>query len=73
MWASIRPRWAAEITGPTMVALSVGSPTFRNPAILVNPSRTCSKMLEWTTARVGAVQIWPEWNVQVEPMQLMAL
>ena len=29
-------------------------------------------MLRWTTARVGAVQIWPEWNAQVEPMAVMA-
>ena len=25
-------------------------------------------MLRWTTARVGAVQIWPEWKAQVDPM-----
>ena len=25
-------------------------------------------MLRWTTARVGAVQIWPEWKAQVEPI-----
>ena len=25
-------------------------------------------MLRCTTARVGAVQIWPEWKAQVEPM-----
>ncbi len=29
-------------------------------------------MLRCTTARVGAVQIWPEWKDQVEPMQPMA-
>ena len=29
-------------------------------------------MLRWTTARVGAVQIWPEWKAQVEPMAVTA-
>ena len=64
----MRPRWAAEITGPITVALSVGSPTLRKPAIWTSPSATWSKTLRCTTARVGAVQIWPEWNDQVEPM-----
>ena len=50
------------------MALSVGSPTLRKPAICTRPSRTWSNTLRWTTARVGAVQIWPEWNDQVEPM-----
>ena len=36
------------------------------------PSTTWSKMLRWTTARVGAVQIWPEWNAQVDPMAVTA-
>ena len=35
--ASIRPRCAAEMTGPMMVAVSVGSPTLRNPAICDQP------------------------------------
>ena len=55
-----------------MVAVSVGSPTLRKPAICTSPSRTWSNRLRCTTARVGAVQIWPEWNDHVEPMQPMA-
>ena len=54
------------------MAGSVGSPTVRRPANAVSPSTTWSKTLRWTTARVGAVQIWPEWNAQVEPMAVMA-
>ena len=45
-----------------------GSPTLRQPANAASPSTTWSKMLRWTTARVGAVQICPEWKAQVEPM-----
>ena len=60
------------MTGPTTVVASVGSPTVRRPAKAVRPSTTWSKMLRWTTARVGAVQIWPEWKAQVDPMAVMA-
>ena len=70
--ASIRSRWTAEMTGPTMVSFSVGSPTLRCPDMVARPSRIRSKRLRCTTARVGAVQIWPEWKVQVDPMQVMA-
>ena len=55
-----------------IVSFSVGSPTLSMPAMAARPSRTWSKRLRWTTARVGAVQICPEWKVQVDEMQPMA-
>ena len=55
-----------------MVSRSVGSPTLSRPAKVESPSTRASKMLRCTTARVGAVQICPEWNAQVEPMAVMA-
>src|ERR1035438_9151055 len=55
-----------------MVSRSVGPPTLSRPAKVESPSTMASKMLRCTTARVGAVQICPEWNAQVEPMAVMA-
>ena len=51
---------------------SYGSPTFSAPAIWARPATTWSYTLRCTIARVGAVQIWPEWNVHVEAIILMA-
>ena len=56
------------MTGPTTVDMSVGSPTFSTPANWASPATTWSKMLRCTMARVGAVQIWPEWKAHTEPM-----
>ena len=53
---------AAEITGPTMVSVSSGSPTFTLPANAASLSTSSSYLLRCTIARVGAVQICPLWN-----------
>ncbi len=50
------------MTGPTIVALSSGSPTFMWPAAALRPATTSSSLDRCTIARVGAVQIWPEWK-----------
>ena len=42
MWPSMRSRWAAEITGPTTVSGSSGSPTLSCGASFVSRSTTSS-------------------------------
>ncbi len=39
----------------------------------MRPSTTWSYTPRCTIARVGAVQIWPEWNVHVEPIMPIAV
>ena len=57
MYPSTRSRWAPEMTGPTTVSLSHGSPTFKRGAAPVSFSTSWSNTPRCTTARVGAVQI----------------
>ena len=52
-----------------MVLGSVGSPTARGAGVAAESFDHLIEDDRWTTARVGAVQIWPEWKDQVEPMQ----
>jgi hypothetical protein len=58
----MRSRWAAEMTGPTTVVASQGSPTVRLGAAAASRSTSWSYTPRCTMARVGAVQIWPEWK-----------
>ena len=72
MCASMRSRWIDEITGPTMVSSSSGSPTFMLPATAASLSTSSSYLLRCTIARVGAVQIWPLWKPQTLAMAVTA-
>ncbi len=68
----MRSRCAAEMTGPTMVSSSSGSPTFMFPATAASRSTSSSYLLRCTIARVGAVQIWPLWNPHTLAMAVTA-
>src|SRR5581483_9659524 len=61
------------MTGPTTVSGSYGSPTLSTFAIFASPATTASYTPRCTIARVGAVQIWPEWNVHTEPIMRTAV
>ena len=50
------------MTGPSTVSFSSGSPTFNDPAAACNPATSLSYTPRCASTRVGAVQIWPEWN-----------
>ena len=58
----MRPRCTPEITGPTTVSGSSGSPTFSRPAACCQPGDDLVVDAALGETRVGAVQIWPEWK-----------
>src|SRR3954454_6515402 len=56
------------MTGPTTVSRSSGSPTFSTFAMPASLPTSSSTIDECAITRVGAVQIWPEWNVHTLPI-----
>ncbi len=58
--AATRACWSAEMTGPTAVSGSVGSPVTSASTDLPSPATTPSKISGPAITRQGAVQSWPE-------------